>query len=114
MKRILLALAMALLACAPASAIPANWQPVSIGQQTFAAGSLATAQALTIPAGGAIEAFIVCEGQNVRWRDDGVDPTASVGTLLLPSQPFPYIANLPRLKLIEATSGASCTVTYYK
>lgn len=114
MRRLIWALSALLFACAPAAAIPAGWQPSSIGQQTFASGSLATAQALTIPAGGAIEAFIVCEGQNVRWRDDGVDPTASVGALLLPSQPFPYIANLPRLKLIEATSGASCTVTYYK
>lgn len=114
MRKLLLALLL-LCACAPvAQAIPPGWQPVAIGQQTFAAGTLSTAQALTIPAGGALEAFIVCEGQNVRWRDDGVDPTASVGTLLLPSQPFPYIANLPRLKLIEATSGASCTINYYK
>lgn len=114
MRRKLLIAAALLAACSPAIGIPNNWQPIAIGVQTFAVGDLATAQSLTIPAGGAVEAFIVCEGQNVRWRDDGVAPTASVGVLLLPSQPFPYIANLPAFKIIQATAGASCTVSYYK
>lgn len=75
--------------------------------------SLAASTALPSIPSGTAEAFIVCEAQNVRWRDDGTDPTASVGMLLLPSQPFPYIASLPRLRIIQTTASAACHVTYY-
>lgn len=83
----------------------------SLGYQEM--NSLAAATALPSVPSGTVEAFIVCETQNVRWRDDGTNPTASVGTLLIPSQPFPYIASIPALKIIQTTASAACHVTYY-
>lgn len=75
--------------------------------------SLSASTALTVPA-GSIEAFIVCETQTVRWRDDGVDPTASVGMPLTANTPFPYTGNLAALRIIQTTASATCNVSYYQ
>lgn len=94
--------------------VPADAQLLgmrSLGYQEM--NSLAAATALPSVPSGTVEAFIVCETQNVRWRDDGTNPTASVGMLLIPSQPFPYIGSIPALKLIQTTASAACHVTYY-
>ena len=49
---------------------------VCLGYQQIT--SLTASTALTVPAGATL-AVIVPESQSVRWRDDGVAPTASVG-----------------------------------
>ena len=74
-----------------------------------AAGS---ATGLTPPA-QAIEAFIVCTGQTVNWRDDGTNPTASVGMPLAVNVGFPYTGNLSAIKLIQTTATATCNIEYY-
>lgn len=58
-------------------------------------------------------ALIVAETQNVRWRDDGVDPTASVGMLLVAGTPFQYDGDLSKIKFIETTASAKLNVSYY-
>lgn len=83
---------------------------IPLGFQQLA--SLGTATALT-PPGGAIEAFIVCTGQTVLWRDDGTNPTASVGVPLPVNTAFPYTGNLAAIKFIQATASATCNVSYY-
>lgn len=75
--------------------------------------SLSASTALTVPA-GAIEAFIICTGQTVLWRDDGVAPTASVGMPLTVNVGFPYTGNLSALRLIQSTASATCNVSYYQ
>lgn len=108
MKRILL-FAMCLLFAAPAQAQISGLRSLGYAQMN----SLSAATALPSIPSGTIEAFVICETQNVRWRDDGTNPTSSVGMLLLPSQSFPYIGSLPNIRFIQTTSGASCGVTYY-
>jgi hypothetical protein len=54
--------------------------------------------------------------QNVRYRDDGTNPTATVGILLattLPS-PFVYYGPLTAIKLIQTAATATLNVAYYK
>lgn len=112
MRKLLLLALLVLGACAnpvPASAQIQN--RVALGVYQF---TVATATALpTIPS-GASEAFIVCTGQTVRWRDDGTNPTASVGVPLPVNTGFPYIGSLARLKIIETTASATCNVAYYQ
>lgn len=110
LRSLLLAAAL-LLPSLPAGALPPNWQPMFNGYQQLT--SLSAATGLTVPA-STVEAFIVCTGQTVMWRDDGTNPTATVGMPLLVNQPFPYIANLAQIKLIETTPSAKCNVSYYK
>lgn len=74
---------------------------------------LSVAVGLTPPAGGASVALLNVVGQNVRWRDDGVAPTAAVGMLLVVGDEFTYQGDLTKLKLIEVVSGAELNVSYY-
>lgn len=109
MKKTILALAALVALTLPASAQLVGMRSLGYVQMT----SLSTATALPSVPSGTLEALVVCETQNVRWRDDNTNPTASVGMLLQPSQPFPYIGSIPWLKIIETTPSASCGVTYY-
>ena len=74
--------------------------------------SLSSSTALTVPAGATL-ALIVPEAQNVRWRDDGVAPTASVGMLVPANSSMSYDGDLKSIRFIAATSGAILNVSYY-
>ncbi|QGH72949.1 MAG: hypothetical protein [Siphoviridae sp. ctdEk19] len=75
--------------------------------------SLSSATALTVPA-GATMARIQPETQAVRWRDDGSNPSATVGQPLAVGAELVYTgAQLSVLKFIEQVSGAKLNVTYY-
>ena len=74
--------------------------------------SLSSSTALTVPAGATL-ALIVPETQNVRWRDDGVAPTASIGMLVPANSSMSYDGDLKAIRFIAATSGAILNVSYY-
>lgn len=74
--------------------------------------SLAAATALTVPS-GATSATIVAETQDVRWRDDGTNPTATVGMLLPKGTQLQYSGNLAAIKFIETAASASLNISYY-
>ena len=63
---------------------------------------------------GASYAVIQAEDQNVRWRDDGTDPTTSVGMVLAIGQQFAYYGDLSAIKFLEETATAKLNVSYYK
>jgi hypothetical protein len=74
---------------------------------------LAAATALTVPAGTCM-IQIQAEAQAVRWRDDGVDPTAAVGMPVATGVLTTYYGGTPTtLKFIEQALGATLNVTYY-
>ena len=83
-----------------------------LGYQQLSGISVATA--LTIPAGAA-KALISVETNNVRWRDDGTAPTATVGQLLKTTDPeLLYLdGGLGAMQFIPVTSTATVNVTYY-
>ena len=58
-------------------------------------------------------ALITPEGQTVRWRDDGVNPTALVGMPLAAGVTLQYDGDLSRIRFIEVASGAKLNVSYY-
>lgn len=62
---------------------------------------------------GAIYALIQAEGQDVRWRPDGTNPTASVGMLLKVNSTLEYTYDLSRMRFIQAAGGAILNVTYF-
>lgn len=80
------------------------------GYQQF---TVATATSLPNIPVGAAEAFVVCESQTVRWRDDGTSPTASIGVPLTANTAFPYTGNLAAIQFIQTTATATCNVSYY-
>lgn len=74
--------------------------------------STATAVGLTVPS-GANFAMIVCEAQALRWRDDGTDPSTTVGMPLAVGVDFSYDGDLHRIKFIAAVAGAIINISYY-
>jgi hypothetical protein len=84
---------------------------VVLGYQQITALSAATALA---PPAGATTAVITAETQAVRYRDDGTNPTATVGMPIAVGQPFTYTGNLAAIKFIEQTASAKLNVSYYK
>lgn len=89
-----------------------------LGYQQITA--LSSATALTVPVVDAnglsakpTLALIVSETQAVRWRDDGVDPTASVGMPLAVGVTLQYDGDLSRIRFIEQAAGAILNISYY-
>lgn len=73
---------------------------------------LSAAKSLTVP-DGALMAIIQIEAKDVRYRDDGVAPSASVGLPMATAEKMLYTGNLAALKFIEQTAGAIINVLYY-
>lgn len=82
--------------------------------------SLSSATGLTVPSrdvqGLSCKpsiALITPETQAVRWRDDGVNPTASVGMPLAVGVTLQYDGDLTQIKFIEQTGSAKLNISYY-
>lgn len=67
-----------------------------------------------VSVGGARVALIQALVQNIRWRDDGTDPTSTVGTRLHAGETFMYFGDLKALRFIEEASGAEVNISAYK
>jgi hypothetical protein len=77
--------------------------------------SLSAAAALTIPA-GTDWARITPETQAVRYRDDGTNPTATVGMPIAAGATVDILndaAGLAAMRFIEQSASAKLNVTYY-
>lgn len=81
---------------------------------------LSSAVSLTVPqkdlsglAGTPRIAIITPEDQGVRWRDDGVAPTASVGMPLAAGVTLQYDGDLSQIQFIQQASTAALNITYY-
>lgn len=83
---------------------------VCLGYQQIT--SLSAAASLTIPT-GATMALIIPETQAVRWRDDGTNPTASVGMPVAVGESLNYDGDLSRIRFIEQTASAKLNISYY-
>lgn len=60
-------------------------------------------------------ALITCSGAAVRWRDDGVDPTAGTGHPLAVGEHLEYSNRADALRFIRSTgSDGTLDVSYYK
>lgn len=81
-----------------------------LGYQQITA--LAAAVGLTVPK-GATWAIISAETQAVRYRDDGVNPTAAIGQPLAVNTDLPYTGNLNTIKFIEQLASAKLNITYF-
>ena len=58
-------------------------------------------------------AIITPETKGVRWRDDGVAPTASVGMPLAAGVTLQYDGDLSQIQFIEQEASAKLNITYY-
>jgi hypothetical protein len=82
--------------------------------------SLSASTALTVPTvdpnGLNVKptiAIIVSETAGVRWRDDGVAPTGTVGMPLAAGVTLQYDGDLSRIRFIQQSAGAILNISYY-
>jgi hypothetical protein len=100
--------------------MPLKETTVCMGYQQIT--SLSGSTGLTVPtnspmgmAAKPVMALLQAEVQNVRWRDDGTAPTASVGMILyVGADPYPYDGDLTRIRFIEAAASGKLNVTYLR
>jgi hypothetical protein len=82
--------------------------------------SLSGATALTVPTRDLnglnckpTIALITPETQAVRWRDDDVAPTSTVGMPLAVGVTLQYDGDLTKIQFIEQAASAKLNITYY-
>lgn len=112
MKRI--ALAAAALLCSTVAFADSGIRRVPCGYQQI---TVTTVQSLTIPSTcqNASLAVIKAETQALRYRDDGVAPTATVGQpIAVTDAPIYYEGTISALQFIAQTSGGVVDVLLYK
>lgn len=74
--------------------------------------SLSSSTGLTVPA-DANYCIVIPETQAVRWRDDGVAPSATVGYPLAVGSELRYDGDLNRIRFFEQAASAKINVAYY-
>lgn len=88
--------------------------PVGYSQVTVSTSAVG----LTIPE-GATSAVITVETDNIRWRDDGTNPTSTVGMFTMQTQSFELVSSksLSQFKAIRdtsATADALLNISFYR
>lgn len=91
---------------------------ICAGYEQLAVSSTAVSPA-SVPADtdqrpGATGVLISVETAAVRWRDDGVAPTATVGNPLPAGAFFFFTGDISKLKFIRQSSDATVNLNYYR
>jgi hypothetical protein len=86
----------------------------SLGYRQVLAATVDAGTTLSPIPKGTSRVVIQAEAQAVRWRDDGVNASTTVGMLLPAGGTLEYKDNgLPQLGFISATAGAILNITFY-
>lgn len=54
------------------------------------------------------------EGNSIRWRADGVDPTSSIGHLVTAGTTVKFTGDLTKLRFIEVAASATLNVSVFE
>lgn len=84
-----------------------------LGYEQILTATLAVATQLNKPAYTKV-AYVQVEGGQVRYRDDGVNPTAAIGMLLVDGAVLEYSGDLSTLKFITESGTPKLNVSYYE
>jgi hypothetical protein len=63
---------------------------------------------------GAVNVTISCSSGNVRWCDDGTNPTATRGMPLLDGQTIQYVGTLSAFLVIASNLSPTFDISFYK
>lgn len=95
----------------PQTVVPKGWK--ALGYQQITNVQANAHVHFTVPAGAQC-ALVVCETQAIRWRDDGTDPTSSVGMPLAVATELFYRGELDKISMIAQVNGAVINIAYYR
>lgn len=88
----------------PESGNPAGFQQATVSSAAIGLPSLPTN----------VKRVLLRTNKQIRWRDDGTDPTTSVGMYLLADESLVYDAQgFTNFKMIATSVDATVSITYY-
>jgi hypothetical protein len=87
---------------------PGQMFPLGYAQIT----DVSSVVSLTVPT-GANFALVQVEGAPVRWRDDGVNPTATTGMRLTTTGELKLDTTLSAVRIIQEAAGAKLNISFY-
>lgn len=90
------------------TSIPGHLAPNGCAQITNVSASTGIS-----PVDRSVVALIQAESQTVRWRDDGVAPTTTVGNRLFADDTLIYTGDMNALKFIEEAASAKLNIAFY-
>lgn len=95
-----------------------NLDALGYGQITSLSAAVAVSSATFAGAAGfpagTSEVVLQPETQNVRYRDDGTNPTASVGMILFAGTMYTFDINqIARMNVIETVASAKLNISCY-
>jgi hypothetical protein len=102
-----------LIATAAACMLSSAALAISLGYQQMTSVSTASAASLPSIPSNAASVLVAVEISGIRWRDDGTDPTSTVGIPVSAGQSLCYGNEVARFRVIGQTAGATINVTYY-
>lgn len=86
-------------------------RPLVYAQETALSGAK---NLPSIPTGDrSYRVLVQAEAQAIRWRDDGTDPTASIGMIIPVNTVLEYDGDINKFRMIETTASAKANVSYY-
>jgi hypothetical protein len=91
--------------------------PGGAGTYRVSAACTSSAASLTTvgPPINANAMLMQAETQNIRWRDDGANPTTTVGMLLVSGQPpVMFTGQLSAIRFIDAVANGILNVAFYR
>lgn len=96
----------------PSGTYAGTRQLYALGYQQMAVPA-DSVSAAPVPPAGTIVALMKIEGAPVRYRDDGADPTQSIGMPLSIGESMAYDAVMLDMRLIGQQAGAIVNIAYY-
>lgn len=88
------------------------------GAGVYVTNNTTTSSAASLTSGGipnrATMAIISVEGAAIRYRDDSIAPTASVGMPVKVDQAFQYSGTLSLLRIIQQSASATVDLAFYR
>ena len=58
--------------------------------------------------------YITVTGASVRWRDDGTDPTTTVGHVIADGGYLEYHGDIRAIRFIQTAATATMNISYYR
>jgi len=86
----------------------------AMGYQQITNADLETVQPLAIPAGANVADIQNNGSQRCRWRDDGGNPTATIGRVISADDTERMTGDLSKVRLIRGADGVTLDISYYK
>jgi len=90
-----------------------NLIPMGYQQITDVSAAVGLTVPRNVESAAANYALITPQTQAIRWRDDGTDPSATVGYPLAVGSELSYDGDLTKIKFFEQAASAAINISYY-